>query len=644
MKTENQAKQHRRVERTKRKAQFRLQKVAISEQNSDVKIDTLNRHWTRITIVFQRSKFNEVTNNDELSSTQAHRNTSLERNTLKRHVQEVFYDHDNLSSVQENISAHDENAASSTKKNVAASVDVVTSIDKDEDEDLANDVASSLSSEDETSTRNSISFSFFSFNFNVATSTHSVANFESMNKRMLNATYVKMQTLVSVTRDKVLKLHSFNTYATMTDLDAHLDTTTCNYFMKTLKNLQIVIKNTTWFVVKQSYRLLIWFLIILLMIFLECEKYIYLVDSQRSNIDLISNLICKISESRTACRVLICRMFEIDRLFSSICRMIDESVAIARILQKTYDLFVNMIDLNTVMHQISTNLTNHKQNLDFQIERFKVIQDDLAIFDDVKMKFLENQKYIYNTLLLMSNYLMRFYDHVNDVANVILFEINVITNDVAQILSNNFTNLIDQNYYKTQKTVNKRCLNHVATWKTKMQFLITFDEIINAKLIRLKIRVNVLRNNLQIARKQTENKKLKIIWDWSYHTRFFRWLSRFYLLSWLKIAVFETKEVEAYDEILKSLDDLLFEIQKLKRLFTSLWSQITQINYDLEQLVFKLSAQNFRFRSDHEDFVQLQSFLKKLNRNVEDVRLTIKHNDEKMIEMNEVTTNDDRVD
>ena len=185
---------------------------------------------------------------------------------------------------------------------------------------------------------------------------------------------------------------------------------------------------------KQSYKLLIWFLIILLMIFLECEKYIYFVDNQRSNIDLIFNLICKISKSRTTCKVLICRMLEIDRLFSSVCRMIDESVAIARILQETYDLFVNMIDLNIIMHQISTNFTNHKQNLDFQIERFKVIQDDLAIFDDVKMKFLENQKYIYNTLLLMSNYLMRFYDHVNDVANVILFEINVITNDIAQII------------------------------------------------------------------------------------------------------------------------------------------------------------------------------------------------------------------
>ena len=138
-----------------------------------------------------------------------------------------------------------------------------------------------------------------------------------------------------------------------------------------------------------------------------------------------------------------------------------------------------------------------------------------------------------------------------------------------------------------------------------MQFLVTFDEIINAKLIRLKIRVNVLRSNLQIARKQTKNRKLKIIWNWSYYTRFSRWLSRFYLLSWLKIVVLETKKVETYDEILKSLDDLLFEIQKLRRLFISLWSQIIQINYDLEQLVFKFSAQNFRFRFDHEDFVQL---------------------------------------
>ena len=396
--------------------------------------------------------------------------------------------------------------------------------------------------------------------------------------------------------------------------------------MKALTTLKGLAKWILWPIVRALFKCSIWFLNILIVawaiLFLLCEGYIYLFGAERSGLDLTFSLACSLPGTRTVCKAVLCQSPNIERLLPTVCPIIDESENITQTFQETYGLLAQMAGSKEVMHVIPAQLTTHRMNFGYQIERFKIVMYDLAISSHDKDETLELQDHIYTILTVMPDFLTRFYGRIDSVVSMVHFETSVTQDAIDEILNNNSTMLVNQTLRQSEKDLNQRCLDHAQTWRKDIEFLLTPGQVIATNLLQMEKKINSYKSHLETARQRTVDKRLQIVQKWPYGTRATRWLLRKSIISWLS----ESEETRAYSEALNVCDDLSTEIQHFQPLFGSLLNHIKDINGGLMNLVIKLKLGTFRLEPGERGLTRLRNFYEDLDSSAEHVHAAVRQN------------------
>ena len=124
------------------------------------------------------------------------------------------------------------------------------------------------------------------------------------------------------------------------------------------------------------------------------------------------------------------------------------------IFYNIYNLFTNIVDLNINIYKLSIRLITSKENLDLQFARFKNIDhENLDILIETQNEFQKLENDIYKTLQIISKYLTKYFDHVNNIVDIVLFQSNVTKNDINNIIKN-FSIKNSKTLYKAQKKIN----------------------------------------------------------------------------------------------------------------------------------------------------------------------------------------------
>ena len=136
---------------------------------------------------------------------------------------------------------------------------------------------------------------------------------------------------------------------------------------------------------------------------------------------------------------------------------------VSYIFYNTYSLFTNIIDLSANIYKLSMRLVTNKENLDLQFARFKNIDhESLDISIEIQNEFQKLKNDIYKALQIISKYLTKYFDHINNIVDIILFQNNVTKNDINNIIKN-FSIESSKTLYKAQKEINQRYFDFVTT-------------------------------------------------------------------------------------------------------------------------------------------------------------------------------------
>ena len=120
---------------------------------------------------------------------------------------------------------------------------------------------------------------------------------------------------------------------------------------------------------------------------------------------------------------------------------------------------------------------------------------------------------------------MTFFDHVNNMIDIVLFQNDVIKKKIDEMIQNNRLKLDINEFVQKfihssiQKLLKSRFFDHASVWKKKNVFFITSSKTIKNELLKLRFVVSIMRNNLETIQRKIETKKHVIIKKWCFILR-----------------------------------------------------------------------------------------------------------------------------